>query len=162
MKNCKLTRKNLIDFIDGNVSESLDEIIKRHIDDCDQCRRLYIRIKAVYSSVEETSDVKLSPGFYPGLQSRIDQYEEEHISLVEIWQYFTSKTRPVLTSLTLIIAIMAGYLLGHGAFANGYAEYYSDEEYLTRYYGIDQFELSTELALSEVYYQLLNEEVENE
>ena len=97
-----------------------------------------------------------------GHQHSIDEYEEEHVSLVEIWQYFTSKARPALASMTLVLAIIAGYLLGHGAFANGHAEGYSDEEYLTQYYGMDQFELSTELALPDIYYQLLNEEVGNE
>ncbi len=162
MSNCKLVKERLIEFIEGDVSESLAEAIRKHIDECDQCRSLYAGFKAVYGSANEIEQIELSPSFYARLQIRIDEHEGERVSLTEVWRYFTTKARPVFASIAVLAAIFMGHLMGHGTFMNASAETYSDEEYLTQYYGLDQFELSTELALPELYYELLNQEDGNE
>ena len=162
MSNCKIVKERLIEFIEGDVSESLAKAIRKHLDECDQCRGLYAGFKAVYSSADEIEQITLSPTFHSRLQTRIEKYEDERVSLTEIRQYFTSKARPVFASIAFIAAIFMGHLMGHGTFTSASAKTYTDEEYLAQYYGLDQFELSTELGLQEFYYELLNEGDGNE
>jgi len=58
-------------IVAGDVSESLAKAIRKHLDECDQCRDLYAGFKAVYSSADEIEQITLSPAFNSRLQARI-------------------------------------------------------------------------------------------
>ncbi|HEQ98006.1 MAG TPA: hypothetical protein ENO22_01545 [candidate division Zixibacteria bacterium] len=162
MRDCKEIKDRLIEFIDGELESSLEKDFRSHLDECEDCRNLYARFKAVYTSAGKPEEIELSPDFMSRLEERVEKYEDEKVSLVEIWEYFTGKARPAIASLALIGAIIAGYFLGSGVAVRDYAAANAEEVTLTEYYGMDYFDLSTDLAVPEIYYEITSEEGQNE
>jgi anti-sigma factor RsiW len=162
MKECGNIKENLIDYIDDQLSVELKATIRKHLDECSVCRKLLNEFKSIYCSVDESAEIDVSSGFYARLQSRVDEYEENHVSLSEFWDYITGKTRPVLASITVVGALIVGHLFGSGLINGSYAGADSEDTYVAEYYGMDEFSLSSETYVPEVYYNLIYGEDTNE
>ncbi|NIP42082.1 MAG: zf-HC2 domain-containing protein [candidate division Zixibacteria bacterium] len=162
MRDCKEIKDRLIEFIEGNLEDSQEKDFRKHLDECQECRALFNRFEAVYNSADESEEIELSPDFMNRLEERVEKYEDEKVSLSEIWEYFSGKARPAIASIALIGAIIAGYFLGSGVAVRDYATADTDDVTLTEYYGMDYFDLSTDLAVPEIYYEITSEEGQNE
>jgi anti-sigma factor RsiW len=162
MRNCTMIKEKLIEFIEGNLSDSENKEFQAHLDECQDCRALYTRFKAVYRVAAQPEEISPSPTFYARLQQRVDKYEEEKISLAEIWAYFTGRSRTVFTSAALLVAIFAGYMLGSGAMVQNHTATNTEETAFSEYFGVDYFDISSDLAIPEVYNQLINGEAQGE
>lgn len=163
MRNCKMVKEKMIEFIDGELSDSEKAEFQVHLDECQDCKALYARFEAVYGVVAEPEEIYPSPSFYARLQERVEKYEDEKISLAEIWAYFTGKSRTVFASAAVLAAIFAGYMLGTGTTIQNYATAgTTDETTLTQYFGVDYFDISSDLAVPEIYNQLINGEAQGE
>jgi hypothetical protein len=92
----------------------------------------------------------------------VDRYEEEKISLAEIWAYFTGRSRTVFASVAVLAAIFAGYMLGSGTKIQDYTSSKADETAFAQYFGVDYFDISSDLAVPEIYNQLINGEAQGE
>ena len=162
MRNIELLKENIIDLIDDEIESELKARLLALIDSDSECKSFYQSFLASYRAVKDDPVPQVSSSFYARLNQRVEQYEAEKIALGDFWELFTGKARPILASLSLIVAIAAGYFMGSGLtngtlMANG-----TDEYDLADYYGIEQFDLSAELTLPEIYNDILPEEVSNE
>ncbi len=163
MRNCKMVKEKMIEFIEDELNDSERAEFQAHLDECQDCRTLYARFEAVYGVTAEPEEISPSPSFYARLQERVDKYEDEKISLAEIWAYFTGKSRTVFASVAVLAAIFAGYMLGTGTSIQNYATAgTADETTLTQYFGVDYFDISSDLAVPEIYNQLINGEAQGE
>jgi predicted anti-sigma-YlaC factor YlaD len=162
MRDCNEIKERLIEFIEGELENSQERDFQKHLDECEECRALYNKFAAVYISADQPEELELSPDFMSRLEERVEKYEDEKVSLSEIWDYFTGKARPAIASIALIGAIIAGYFLGSGATVRDYAVANGEEVTLSEYYGMDHFDLSADLAFPEIYYEITSEEVPDE
>ena len=162
MRDCKEIKERLTEFIEGELEDSQERYFRKHLDECEECRATYNRFAAVYNSADQPEEFELSPDFMVRLEERVEKYEDEKVSLSEIWDYFTGKARPAIASLALIGAIIAGYFLGSGAAVRDYAVANGEEITLSEYYGMDYFDLSSDLAVPEIYYEITSEGVQDE
>ena len=162
MRDCARVKERLIEFIEGSLNDSEKAEFQAHLDGCPECRSLYARFKAAYGIAGSRQEISPPPSFYARLQERIDRYENGKVSLVEIWQYFTGRTRTVLASAAVLGAIFAGYMLGSGATIQSYAAESSNQTSLSEYFGVDYFDISSDLAVPEIYNQLINGEAQGE
>lgn len=162
MKNLELLKENIIDLIDGEIETELKAKLSALIESDPECRSYYECFLASYQAVKNEPAPQASSSFYARLNQRVEQYEAEKISLVDFWELFTGKARPILASLSIIVAITAGYFMGSGLTSGTLMANGSDESDIADYYGIDQFELSAELTLPDVYNEIISGEVSNE
>jgi anti-sigma factor RsiW len=162
MRKCTMIKEKLIEFIEGSLDDSEKKEFQAHLDECRDCRALYTRFEAVYGIAARPEEISPSPTFYARLQQRVDRYEEEKVSLAEIWASFTGRSRTVFASAAVLVAIFAGYMLGSGAMVQNYTSAKADETAFAQYFGVDYFDISSDLAVPEVYNQLINGEVQGE
>ncbi len=158
MKNCRILKDNIIAYLEGRLDDKLRKEIEAHLADHPQCASYLERFRQVYSASEEQPKIQPSGSFYARLQERIDRHEDEYISLSNIWAYFTGKTRPVLASLALLIAVGIGYWIGSGVTINGNGTAYGEDDYLVEYYGVDTFEPGAGVSITSFYEQIMTGE----
>jgi hypothetical protein len=109
--NCKEFENKLIFFIDGSLAKDKMIDMKSHLDHCDNCKALHLKISAAFSFVEQDKITKVNPFFYNRLTERLAQGENKKSAIGKF------KTREfylqvVSYAAAIAIAIVLGISLG--------------------------------------------------
>ena len=108
--NCKYIENNIIDYLEGKVSEEEQNKIEEHLIKCGKCRMLVKEVSSVWNYVVSSAKSELSPYFWTKLQRKILEYERP-----KIWNIFENPLKylkPVAFGLIFIAGIFFGYKLG--------------------------------------------------
>jgi len=106
--NCKLIEKNLIDFLDENLSPELTKQISEHIESCAACRELAQSFASVWKSADQPDEIELPSRFWASIQADLDQIDSSR----ERKPIFR-RIIPVLQPIAAIAAVLAVVLLGN-------------------------------------------------
>ena len=108
--NCKTTKKNLLLYIDKQLSEKVKNEITQHITNCNQCSNLYNFMLAELKSIKEDK-IKPQPYLYTKIQQRIDLASE---STVKSWFKIPVQRilQPALYTVSVAAAIWIGIFFG--------------------------------------------------
>ena len=68
-----LTDKEIQDYLDGNLSQEKNLIVKQHLDFCESCQSEFNEYKNLYAGLKNDADVSLSPNFSKSVISKIQQ-----------------------------------------------------------------------------------------
>ena len=109
---CKKVEEDLIDFVEGKVSDILEAEIKEHCQSCAEYDRLVREFSAIWQDIPTREGRAPSASFWPVLVQRI-QYDEKPIQLLDrIILGFKRSLRPAAVSLVLLAGAFLGYHLG--------------------------------------------------
>lgn len=115
-EECRSVRKQVHEYLDGEIGETASVEMDQHFVDCDGCRTLVVEFRSVKTAVEGKAARRQAPRY---LAVRIRQRIEEKgqaRSWVRIWDYVSP--RPVLAFVILAL-VVTSYV--HFQFRNNYA-----------------------------------------
>ena len=111
MKDCKLLKKNLIDFTDQNMSPELMTRLTQHLESCPTCRKLVEDFAAVWTSFDRPEEIKPSVNFWAMMQDTLDAVDESREKT--IFERIVIRLQPIAVSAAILVAIALGYNFGH-------------------------------------------------
>lgn len=112
-KACRFFEENIIDFVDREVSESLEKSIENHLDNCPRCARLAKSFERGWDDLVKRERLEPPDSLWPGLYAKISLHDKaqrpsRRIS-VSIWNFL----RPAVITLLFLSAIFFGVYLGN-------------------------------------------------
>ena len=129
---CKKVEENLIDFVEGKVSDILKAEIKEHRQSCAECDRLVREFSAIWQDIPTRERRAPSPSFWPVLVQKIQTDEKPMQQWERIIFGFKRSLRPAAVSLFLLAGAYLGYHLG--SLPDDTAKLSSGEEYFAEYF----------------------------
>lgn len=154
MKKCAEIENRLIEFVEGELSRENLKEFEDHLANCSDCCELVARFESVYRATEAEPALEISSDFYAKVQAKVDDYEENHVSLSDILMIFSGKLKPAFAVLSLTIAIAVGYIMGHGITDSRIYEANGSEDLLSDYYNLEMFEAVPDNSLPGLYLEL--------
>lgn len=103
--DCNKISKNIIFYLDNELSEDGRIEFEAHIHECPQCMNLYENVASTYKLIAVENNIEDNPFFYHKLKTRLETKEES--SLVNIFS-------TVLKPLAIAASITLGIIIGNG------------------------------------------------
>jgi len=150
--NCKYVENNIIDYLEGKVSEKERTEIENHLIGCEKCRMLVKELSSVWNYVVSPAESELSPYFWTKLHRKILEYERP-----KAWSIFENPIKylkPVAYGVLFAVGIFFGYELGDSYVSeemSGYLEEFDENIYL------DIFDEVPEGSIGDAYINFHNE-----
>ena len=116
---CKNLHKDLIPFLEGELSPEKMEEIQNHLNLCSTCADFAKELKLTLGIIESEKDFEVNPYFYTRLKARLENVGDEQPSffgrtiLVRVVQ-------PVMFSVLLILGVYLGIKIGEPASTKQY------------------------------------------
>ena len=123
---CKTLHKKLIFFLENDLPEEEEELIKNHLDECADCRAFAEYMKQMLNVMQKEKSPGVNPFFYTQLKAKMEREESVPEQFVpgKVWKRVL---QPAFFSLLLITGIYAGIKIGAEAHSkssyNAYSEY---------------------------------------
>ncbi|MFO8235937.1 MAG: zf-HC2 domain-containing protein [Bacteroidales bacterium] len=108
--NCKTINNRLLDFIDNNLPENEMQAIRAHLDECDKCRSLYVKMQDAWQNVNEDK-IPYQPFFYTRLKAKM---EDRYNKSTRFQQLQKLILQPALYFVILGFGIFIGIQIGQG------------------------------------------------
>ncbi len=107
-KACVVVAAHLVEIADGNAPPE----VRAHLESCEDCARLVREFVRAWRDLTPPVEETVSPGFFPGLMSRIAAAKapaasREHRA-PSAWRFL----RPVAAAALFAAAVFAGYEVG--------------------------------------------------
>ena len=109
MKN-KCIHKDLIFYLDNELSEEKRTAVEKHLEECADCRSFLGFVQSEMQIIEKEKNPEASPFFYTRLSARLD--EQPQFKPQGLWVRFA---QPAFFSLMLLAGIYGGLRLGSQA-----------------------------------------------
>lgn len=106
----KCIHKDLIFYLDNELSEEKRTAVEKHLEECADCRCFLAFIKEEMQIIEKEKNREASPFFYTRLSARLDERPE--LMPQGLW---VRLAQPAFFSLMLIAGIYGGLRLGSNA-----------------------------------------------
>jgi predicted anti-sigma-YlaC factor YlaD len=103
---CRNIKKNLIYYIDNELSVDRAINVTNHLENCTNCRNYLAFLQSELHIINEEKNQEVTPFFYTRLEN-----EEEY----RIQRSWISLLQPALFSLVLMIGIYGGFQIGNDA-----------------------------------------------
>ncbi|MBU1320178.1 MAG: zf-HC2 domain-containing protein [candidate division Zixibacteria bacterium] len=111
MTNCKLIERNLIDFLDGNLSPELMKQMSEHIESCPACRELAQSFASVWKSADQPDEIELPSRFWASIQSDIDEIDSRRESK-SIFGRIIPILQPIAAAAAVVVVVLLGNSFG--------------------------------------------------
>ena len=109
MKN-KCIHKDLIFYIDNELSVEKRTAVEKHLEECADCRSFLAFLKEGMLVIEKEKNPEASPFFYTRLSARLDEKQVYHTQ-----SQWARLAQPAFFSLILLAGIYGGVKLGSNA-----------------------------------------------
>lgn len=106
--NC--IHKDLIFYLDNELSEETRIAVEKHLEECADCRSFLVFLQDEMQVIEKEKNPEASPFFYTRLSARLD--EQPQFKPQGLWVRFA---QPAFFSVMLIAGIYGGLHLGSNA-----------------------------------------------
>ncbi|NLO82241.1 MAG: hypothetical protein GX094_04170, partial [Clostridiales bacterium] len=105
--DCRQCRNNISAYIDGVLYESMMSGMKRHIDECVECRKEYEAILKVRDICGSLPDVDLPFGFHERLTNRLSR--EGRKNVFNVFRKFNRINRRAAAGIAAaLVLVLAG------------------------------------------------------
>jgi len=108
---CNKVHKNLLFYIDGELSSDKTEEIYNHLMQCNECRKLYKKMTGVWNSAEEER-IPYQPFFYTRVAQGLENNRAKEPSVLK--KYGKIILQPAIYFIVLGLGIFIGVQLGQG------------------------------------------------
>jgi len=108
---CNKVHKNLLYYIDGELSSELTEEIHTHLMQCNECRKLYEQMAGAWHSAKEEK-IPCQPFFYTRVKQGLENNKAKEQSLFK--RYGKVILQPAIYFIVLGLGIFIGIQLGQG------------------------------------------------
>lgn len=105
--DCKRIHNDLIFFLDNELPEERQLIVKNHLAECAECRDFFSLLKAEMQVIQVEKNQEVSPFFYTRLITRLEKGTKQ-----ESQSLWTRVAQPAFFSLMLIAGIYGGIKTG--------------------------------------------------
>jgi predicted anti-sigma-YlaC factor YlaD len=143
MMNCKNVKKNLLSFLENELSEKRRFEMENHLKTCPACSRLLEEFSLMWEGVQHREKIQPSPYFWTRLKQRIVEYEEGRKPVLGWLEGLVRWARPAVAVAVLLTCVFLGYSLGNLPQANGQTVSQLDQRTIT----LEQFFYSYNLDL---------------
>lgn len=109
--NCNKVHKNLLFYIDGELSSDKTEEIYNHLMKCSECRKLYEQMAGVWNSAKEER-FPYQPFFYTRVAQSLENNRAKEPSVLR--KYGKIILQPAIYFVVLGLGIFIGVQLGQG------------------------------------------------
>jgi len=109
MKN-KCIHKDLIFYLDNELSVEKRTAVEKHLEECADCRSFLAFLQERLQIIEKEKNPEVSPFFYTRLSARLDEKTERQTQ-----SQWVRLAQPAFFSLVLIAGIYGGLKLGSNA-----------------------------------------------
>jgi anti-sigma factor RsiW len=107
---CRNIRKNLIFYLDRELSEEQMNAIGKHLDECPRCSAFLRQLRNDLRLIDEERKPAVSPWFFTRLSARLDERP-----IPEEQTVWTRVLQPAFFTLLLMAAIYGGFRVGYHA-----------------------------------------------
>ena len=114
---CKEIKENLIFFIEGSLNHDRAMQIQKHLEECQECKSSYLKLKSVLSIIETEKIKESNPYFSMKVLERL-KYSSETSKVFSAFKIIRI-LKPVVAIFLIGIAIYTGILMG-GSFSHKY------------------------------------------
>lgn len=106
----KSIHKDLIFYIDNELSVEKRTAVEKHLEECADCRSFLVFLKEGIQIIEKGKNPEVSPFFYTRLSARLEEKPEYRAQ-----SQWARLAQPAFFSLMLVIGIYGGLKLGSNA-----------------------------------------------
>lgn len=75
--NCNSVKQKLIYYLEGDLSLIESNIVKKHVDNCSECRFYLSELKKSLAIIETEKIKEINTDFYSKLSNRLDEIEND-------------------------------------------------------------------------------------
>jgi hypothetical protein len=108
--NHKSIHKDLIFYLDNELSVEKRTAVEKHLEECADCQSFLAFLQDGMQVIENEKNPEVSPFFYTRLSARLEEKEE-----YQVQNQWVRLVQPVLFSLLLVAGIYGGLKLGSNA-----------------------------------------------
>ena len=109
---CKQIHKNLIFYIDGDLTSKKNKKIEEHLSVCENCSRLYQEMKSSLSVIENKKSIEINPYLYTRIKQRLDDINKNSTKSI----FATQQKRllqPALITFIIALGVFIGVSIGN-------------------------------------------------
>ena len=106
----KCIDKDLIFYLDNELSVEKRTTVEKHLEECADCRSFLAFIQESFQIIEKEKNPEVSPFFYTRLSARLDEKR-----VYPIQRQWARLAQPAFFSLVLLAGIYGGLKLGSNA-----------------------------------------------
>jgi anti-sigma factor RsiW len=110
MTPCDRKHEDILDFEDGELDVSRKKEVKRHLDECCDCKKLLSRIRAQRAALKRCASLKTQDTFFLLLQERIRRDLAGKRS-AEYGSVFGQRRWIPASAFALVLVVAAGWIL---------------------------------------------------
>ena len=109
---CKKIHKNLIFYIDGDLSSKENKEIEEHLSSCKNCSRLYSEIKSSMGIIQNEKSIETNPYLYTRIKQQLNNINENTTKSVFAIQQ-KKLFQPIMVSFLIAVGIFIGVSIGN-------------------------------------------------
>lgn len=106
----KCIHKDLIFYLDNELSVEKRTAVEKHLEECADCRGFLAYLKEGMQMIEKEKNQEVSPFFYTRLSARLEEKQ-----VYQTQSQWTRLAQPAFFSLVLLAGIYGGLKLGSNA-----------------------------------------------
>ncbi len=108
--NCSSCQKQLESFIAGNLSGDMQKSLKTHLDECEECHKVYTSMVITDKVINREKELKANPFISTRIIEHINQQEEVSVSRSFGW---SRVLQPMLLTASVALALYIGISAGN-------------------------------------------------
>jgi len=108
--NHKSIHKDLIFYLDNELSVEKRTAVEKHLEECADCRSFLVFLQEGMQIIEKEKNQEVTPFFYTRLTARLDEKSERQVQ-----SQWVRLAQPAFFSLVLLAGIYGGLKLGGNA-----------------------------------------------
>ena len=105
--NCTEINKNLIFYIEGDLSSEKEKIVKKHLEECDKCKYLYNEMEKTLGVIQKENTPEINPFFYTRVKAKMEDVQESSFRPV-----FRPVFMRILQTSVAVVLIAFGVFVG--------------------------------------------------
>lgn len=128
--DCKQTNKFIGDYIEGQLSESVETELQKHLNTCDKCFNQYSSLKKTLSLLKPKQEINEQAFYYTRLKQKMENKQSKNFTLYNTI-FARQIAQPMLYAASIIIAVFIGIQIGsYSSNNNQLSELTTEEEYI--------------------------------
>lgn len=120
MKSCELLHENLFAYAEKELPSDLIQQLDKHINDCDDCKRIVAEFRSVMVLMDEQKSVALRPFAETRILQGIETWMEKKQNSAS--SVFIRILRPAVISFGVAAALAIGFFIGSD-FAGSHSQF---------------------------------------
>lgn len=151
---CNFIEKNLVEYIEGNLSVQDERRIRAHLNECAKCQYLVEKSTLFWDGLESVTPEKVPPRFYWGIQRKLLNNNSNQFTYMELFRKKSKTFVPAFAAVALLFGLFLGNFFGRSLYKNVYSQQSVQVvEENNEYVNFELFNNASDVALINTYYE---------